>query len=176
MILLAQHRSRLCLLALLLLAVLAAPASARIASGNGGLTYYDHVFPVQGPHWTRGYIGEFGAPRSGGRTHEGFDIVAACETPLVAIRNGRVLRSGFDPVLYGNYLLIHGEAEQRSYFYAHMLRPGLVRQGDRVYAGQRVGAVGKTGNALTIGCHLHFEIHVRGEPVDPEPALRRWDR
>jgi murein DD-endopeptidase MepM/ murein hydrolase activator NlpD len=152
------------------------PASARAASSTGGVTYRAHVFPVQGPHWSRGYIGEFGAPRSGGRIHEGFDIVAACGTPLVAVRNGKVLRSGYDPVLYGNYLLIHGEAEQRSYFYAHMPRPGLVRRGDRVYAGQLVGAVGKTGNALPIGCHLHFEIHLRGNPIDPAPALERWDR
>jgi murein DD-endopeptidase MepM/ murein hydrolase activator NlpD len=35
--------------------------------------------------------------------------------------------------------------------------------------------VGDTGNARTVGCHLHFEIHVRGRPKDPEPALRRWD-
>ena len=44
---------------------------------NGGLEYFSHVFPVAGAHWARGPIGEFGAPRSGGRTHEGFDIVAA---------------------------------------------------------------------------------------------------
>jgi murein DD-endopeptidase MepM/ murein hydrolase activator NlpD len=161
---------------LVLIATLAAPPSASSASDSGGLAYRDHIFPVQGPHWARGYIGEFGAPRSGGRVHEGFDVVAACGTPLVAVRNGRVLRRGYDPVLYGNYLLIHGEAEERSYFYAHMPHPGLVGQDDRVYAGQRVGAVGKTGNARTIGCHLHFEIRRRGHPIDPEPALRRWDR
>jgi murein DD-endopeptidase MepM/ murein hydrolase activator NlpD len=173
----AKPVKRLGLVALLLIvATLVTPASARIGSSNGGLTYYDHVFPVLGPHWSRGYVGEFGAPRSGGRTHEGFDIVAACGTPLVAVRSGRVLRSGFDPVLYGNYLLIHGEAEHRSYFYAHMPSSALVGRGDRVYTGQRVGAVGKTGNAQTIGCHLHFEIHLRGRPVDPEPALQSWDR
>ena len=49
------------------------------------MPYYAHVFPVQGPHGTRGAIGEFGAPRDGGRTHEGFDIVAACGTELVAV-------------------------------------------------------------------------------------------
>ena len=124
----------------------------------------------------RGYIGEFGAPRSGGRTHEGFDIVAGCGTPLVAVRGGRVLRAGYDPVLYGNYLLIHGEGERRSYFYAHMPRPALVGRGERVWTGQRVGAVGQTGNARTIGCHLHFEIHAEGQPIDPAPALRHWDR
>ena len=129
-----------------------------------------------GPHWTRGPIGEFGAPRTGGRTHEGFDIVAPCGAGVVAARTGRVLRRGFDPVLYGNYLLIHGQGERRGYFYAHMRRPAAVRRGDRVWAGERVGAVGKTGNARTVGCHLHFEIHLRGRPIDPAPALGRWDR
>jgi murein DD-endopeptidase MepM/ murein hydrolase activator NlpD len=138
--------------------------------------YYGHVFPVQGPHGVRGGIGEFGAPRSGGRAHEGFDIVAACETELVAVSNGRVLRAAYDPVLYGNYLLIHGEGEQRSYFYAHLPRPAPVHRGERVWEGERVGAVGKSGNAITIGCHLHFEIHVHGVPIDPLPDLRRWDR
>jgi murein DD-endopeptidase MepM/ murein hydrolase activator NlpD len=155
------------------LAVFLVPAAALAMSG--GVQYRSHVFPVQGAHGTRGEIGEFGAPRSGGRTHEGFDVVAACSTPLVAVRNGRVLRSGYDPVLYGNYLLIHGEGEDRSYFYAHMPRPALVHKGDRVWTGERVGAVGETGNAITIGCHLHFEIHVHGRPIDPEPSLRRWD-
>ncbi len=142
------------------------PSAAR-AHSAGGTEFYAHVFPVDGPHWTRGSIGEFGAPRDGGRTHEGFDIVAACRTPLVAVTTGRVLRVGYDPVLYGNYLLIHGQGEDRSYFYAHLIGPAAV---------QRVGSVGKTGNARTVGCHLHFEIHVHGRPIDPEPALHRWDR
>jgi murein DD-endopeptidase MepM/ murein hydrolase activator NlpD len=131
---------------------------------------------VAGPHGARGYVGEFGAPRNGGRWHEGFDIVAACGTPLVAVRGGLVLRSGYDPVLYGNYLTIHGEGERRSYFYAHMPRPSRFERGDRVWVGQRVGAVGDTGNARSVGCHLHFEIHMRGRPIDPAPALRSWDR
>jgi murein DD-endopeptidase MepM/ murein hydrolase activator NlpD len=134
------------------------------------------VFPVDGPHWTRGAIGEFGAPRSGGRVHEGFDVVADCGTPLVAVRGGRVLRAGYDPVLYGNYLTIHGEGERRSYFYAHLPRSSPFSRGDRVYTGQRVGAVGKTGNARTVGCHLHFEIHIQGHSIDPELSLSRWDR
>jgi murein DD-endopeptidase MepM/ murein hydrolase activator NlpD len=140
------------------------------------MPYYGHVFPVQGPHGGRGAIGEYHAPRSGGRIHEGFDVTAACGTKLVAVRSGRVLRRGFDPVLYGNYLLIHGEGEKRGYFYSHLSRPATVRPGQRVLEGQRVGAVGETGNARGTGCHLHFEIHVRGVPIDPEPALRRWDR
>ena len=142
----------------------------------GGFAFHGHVFPVRGPHGVRGAIGRFGAPRSGGRTHEGFDVVAACGTRLDAARGGRVLRRGYDPVLYGNYVLIHGRGEHRSYFYAHLRRPSPLRRGETALTGQRVGAVGETGNAITVGCHLHFEIHVHGMPVDPEPSLRRWDR
>jgi len=101
--------------------------------------------------------------------------VAACGTPLVAVRSGKVLRTGYDPVLYGNYVLIHGEGEERSYFYAHLSRPAAVRRGERVWTGEWVGAVGETGNARTVGCHLHYEIHVHGRPVDPEPYLKHWD-
>ena len=131
---------------------------------------------MQAAHGVRGAIGAYHAPRSGGRIHEGFDITAACGSELVAVRNGRVLRRGFDPVLYGNYLLIHGEGERRSYFYAHLVRPAKVRRGELVIEGERVGAVGETGNAAGTGCHLHFEIHARGAAVNPEAELRRWDR
>jgi murein DD-endopeptidase MepM/ murein hydrolase activator NlpD len=131
---------------------------------------------VQGPHGARGAVGRYHAARSGGRIHEGFDITAACGAKLVAARNGRVLRTGFDPVLYGNFLLIHGEGERRSYFYAHMPRPALVGKGERVWEGERVGAVGETGNAVGTGCHLHFEIHMHGTAINPEPELHRWDR
>jgi len=148
-----------------------------VAGGrDGGVAYYGHVFPVQGSHGARGAIGEYHAPRSDGRIHEGFDITAGCGTRLVAVRSGRVLGRGFDPVLYGNYLLIHGEGEQRSYFYAHLARPAGVRRGEEVLEGETVGRVGETGNAVGTGCHLHFEIHDRGVPIDPEPSLRRWDR
>jgi murein DD-endopeptidase MepM/ murein hydrolase activator NlpD len=51
----------------------------------------------------------------------------------------------------------------------------LVARGERVFTGERIGAVGSTVDARTIGCHLHFEIHVDGRPIDPEPALRRRD-
>jgi murein DD-endopeptidase MepM/ murein hydrolase activator NlpD len=116
---------------------LPAPLTGAAILRDGGTEFYAHVFPVQGPHGTRGPIGEFGAPRDGGRTHEGFDVVAACRTPLVAAATGRVLRTGYDPVLYGNYLLIHGQGEDRSYFYAHMIRPAAVHRGDRIWAGER---------------------------------------
>jgi murein DD-endopeptidase MepM/ murein hydrolase activator NlpD len=154
----------------------ASPASDPLHARDGGIPYLQHVFPVQGPHGERGPVGEFGASRDGGRIHEGFDILAACGTELVAAVTGKVREVGYDPILYGNYLLIHGVGEHRSYMYAHMKKPPRVHEGEMVWAGERVGEVGETGNARTVGCQLHFEIHVDGVPIDPKPELERWDR
>ena len=151
------------------------PAAAEVHSSNGGIPFYEHVFPIVGPHAERGAVGEFHAPRSGGRIHEGFDLLAACGTELVSAVTGRVRETGYDPVLYGNYLLVHAQGEHRSYFYAHMKKPSLVHRGDRVWAGERVGEVGETGNARGIACQLHIEIHVDGVPIDPKPEVERWD-
>jgi peptidoglycan LD-endopeptidase LytH len=142
----------------------------------GRLTLHGHMFPVRGRHGTRGPIGAFGAPRNGGRVHRGFDITGACGTPLAAVRAGAVIRRGFDPVLYGNFVLIKGIGEDRSYFYAHMVAPSSVTPHSNVQTGDIVGRIGRTGDATNTPCHLHFEIHVRGRPVNPEPQLRKWSR
>jgi murein DD-endopeptidase MepM/ murein hydrolase activator NlpD len=141
----------------------------------GSFTWHDHVYPVRGPHGFRGPIGDFGAPRNGGRTHEGLDINAACGTAVVASRAGTVRRRRYDPVLYGNYVIVRGARERREYWYAHLRSPARVREGGHVRTGQRFGEVGATGNARTVGCHLHFEIHGPGGPFDPAPRLRSWD-
>ena len=135
-----------------------------------------HFFPVRGPHWARGWLGLFGAPRSGRRVHEGYDVMTRCGTPLAAVRAGKVISRGYDPVLYGNYLRVIGARERRSYFYAHMRKPAVPGLGERVETGEIVGRVGVTGNAAGTGCHLHFEIRDRGREIDPRPDLARWDR
>ncbi len=142
----------------------------------GALHLHGHVFPVDGPHGTRGPIGEFHAPRNGGRIHEGFDITGDCGTPLIAARGGTVQKTGYDPALYGNYVLIDGAKSGQDYFYAHMVDPAEVGKGERVHTGQELGRIGQTGNAAGTPCHLHFEIHVHGDPVDPAPYLRHWDK
>ena len=151
-----------------------------VAGGNqkdaGSVELHRHFFPVRGPHGTRGPVGEFGAPRNGGRRHKGFDVVARCGTPLAATVTGTVVNRAYDARLDGNYVVIRGLGERRKYWYAHMVHPSTFRRGDLVHVGQIVGRVGRTGNARTVGCHLHFEIHVNGRPVNPAPDLRAWDR
>ena len=136
---------------------------------------HGHTFPVDGPHGARGWIGTFGAPRTGGRIHEGFDVTAACGTPLVAVRSGTVLKSASDPPLKGYYVVIKGRSERRTYLYAHLIRPAPVQAGQRVRAGTRIGTVGQTGNAASTPCHLHIEVRSRGRLLDPEPLLSSWD-
>jgi hypothetical protein len=151
-----------------------------VAGGNekeaGSVLLRGHFFPVRGPHGTRGAVGEFGAARNGGRRHIGFDITARCGTPLAAARTGVVVRSAFDARLDGNFVVIKGLREKRWYWYSHMVRPSRFEKGDLVHVGEIVGHIGRTGNAGSTPCHLHFELHTRGRPIDPEPSLRAWDR
>ncbi len=141
-----------------------------------GFRLRGHAFPVDGPHGARGAIGDFGAPRSGGRVHEGFDITGACGTALVAARGGVVVKRGYDPRLYGNYVQIDARKTAQDYFYAHLIEPASAGKGDRLHTGEQVGRIGQTGNAAGTPCHLHFEVRVHGRPIDPEPLLRDWDR
>lgn len=154
--------------------------SVAVAGGNqkdaGSVELHRHFFPVRGPHGTRGPVGEFGAPRDGGRIHKGFDVTGACGTPLAAATTGTVVRRGYDPRLDGNFVVIKGLGERRQYLYAHMIHPSTFHRGDFVHVGEIVGHIGKTGNARTTVCHLHFEIHLRGRPINPRPYLRAWDR
>ena len=152
--------------------VVAPDGTARDA---GRVELRSHIYPIRGRHSDRGRVGTFGVPRNGGRTHEGFDVDAACGVPLVAARGGVVTRADYDPVLYGNLVIIRGERTRRDYWYAHLLRTPRLKVGDRVRTGQRIGSIGATGNARTIGCHLHFEIHSSGRPIDPAPELHTWD-
>ncbi len=146
----------------------------------GSFRLYDGTFPVRGRHGYGGSVQRFGAARTGGRVHQGQDVFAPCGTPLVAGRGGRVQARGFDPVLYGNWLVIDGRGTRTDYRYAHLRHPAPVHDHERVRTGERIGRVGKTGNARTVGCMLHFEVWPsgwnKGGPVDPLPILRRWDR
>jgi hypothetical protein len=142
----------------------------------GPFEFHDHLFPVDGSH---AYGDPFGEPRSGGRVHEGQDLPAPCGTPLVAARGGRVQAHGYSDALYGYWVLIDGLATRRDYFYAHMQAPTPLADGRRVHTGDPVGNVGKTGNARSEFCQLHFELwphgYRNGSPQDPAPELRRWD-
>lgn len=120
----------------------------------------------------------WGAPRSGGRRHQGVDFLAARGTPVVAIEDGTIERmqngglGGITVWLRGN----GGDA----YYYAHLdaWAPGLA-VGEQVLAGDQLGVVGTTGNAPAHIPHLHWEFHPGGyvpgggSAVNPTPLARQ---
>jgi murein DD-endopeptidase MepM/ murein hydrolase activator NlpD len=112
--------------------------------------YHQFEFPVRGSH---GYGDGVGAPRAG-HTHQGQDVPARCGTKLVAARGGRVQWRAYDSG-GGNYVVIDGKRTSHDYVYMHLRKPSPLHRGERVKTGEKVGAVGDTGDAT--GCHLHFE-------------------
>jgi peptidoglycan hydrolase-like protein with peptidoglycan-binding domain len=132
------------------------------------------VFPVDGVH---SFTDDFGAPRPQDGPHKGIDIVAPLGTPLVAVTDGVIdSLSRADTGLGGIRLWLRDDAGT-SYYYAHLsaIAPGLA-PGSRVSAGQRLGAVGRTGNARRGVHHLHFEMHPGGgRAVSPYRELREVD-
>lgn len=124
------------------------------------------AFPVSG-HGARDIGSRFGDPRSGGRSHQGVDIFAPRGTPALAARDGWVVRVGTNR-LGGNVVWLRSGA--LSFYYAH-LDTQEVGLGARVAAGDALGRVGNTGNAVSTPPHLHFSVH-DGDAVDPLPFLR----
>jgi murein DD-endopeptidase MepM/ murein hydrolase activator NlpD len=117
---------------------------------------------------TRGWLtGEFSRARMHPilhevRPHVGIDLSAPTGTPIVAPAAGIVIKAERDGS-YGNVLEIdHGNGIITRYAHASRL---VARKGQRVQRGDLIANVGSTG--LSVGPHLHYEIHVNGTPVDP---------
>ncbi|MBI4974551.1 MAG: M23 family metallopeptidase [Candidatus Omnitrophica bacterium] len=115
--------------------------------------------------------GDFGAKRRNGRSHSGIDILAEIGTPVYAAKSG-IAFPGNVPTGYGKYVMIyHPDGFQT--IYGHLLNY-IVRPTQKVRQGERIGYVGKTGNAVyrSVQPHLHFEIKDKGDPRDPKPLMR----
>lgn len=114
----------------------------------------------------------WGAPRSGGRSHQGVDMLAARGTPTVAIEAGTIRRMG-NGGLGGITIWLTGSTGDE-YYYAHLddWAPGL-SVGQSVAAGELIGYVGSTGNASYAVPHLHFEFHPGGgSAINPYPLVK----
>jgi murein DD-endopeptidase MepM/ murein hydrolase activator NlpD len=99
--------------------------------------------------------------------HAGTDFAAPIGAPIFAAASGRVVQAGWNGG-YGNYTCIyHGELANgrgMATCYAHQSSIG-VRVGERVSRGEVIGRVGSTG--ASTGAHLHFEVRLDGNPVNP---------
>jgi peptidoglycan LD-endopeptidase LytH len=133
------------------------------------------AFPVDGVNGSAIWSG-FGAERDGGRReHRGVDIFAARGTPVLAATDGWVTRVETTRV-GGKVVWMQPLFGNMRVYYAH-LNEQWVEPGDFVLAGDPLGAVGNTGNAITTPPHLHFGVYVRrpgvrGGARDPVEFLR----
>ena len=99
--------------------------------------------------------------------HSGLDLAAPEGTPVLAVKGGVVRRAG-EAGGYGNLVEIdHGDGVTTRYAHQESLR---VAPGQRVEAGEVICTVGSTGRST--GPHLHLEVRVDGEAVDPDRFLR----
>ena len=131
-------------------------------------------FPVEGMD-TRAILSGFGAERDGGaRAHRGVDIFAPRGTPALAAMDSWVSRVETTR-RGGNVVWLQPLFGDMRLYYAH-LDTQAVQPGDFVLAGEAVGTVGNTGNAITTPPHLHFGVYLRrrgmrGGARDPYPFL-----
>jgi murein DD-endopeptidase MepM/ murein hydrolase activator NlpD len=123
------------------------PASGHSASG--------FIWPVNGP-----VVSPFGM--RWGRMHTGIDIGVPYGTPIHAAASGQVIYAGWMDG-YGNLVFVdHGSGISTGYAHQSSI---AVSDGQTVTQGQVIGYVGCTGHCF--GPHLHFEVRVNGNPVDP---------
>src|SRR5215207_3876451 len=118
-----------------LLAIFMPPDKADAGDNNVDNNY---VFPLPSKH-------RYGDGFDAGRGHDGQDLFAKCGKNLVAAHDGKVQRAEFDGSGYGNILVLDVQGSGVDLLYAHMLKKPIVRKGDKVTAGEKVGKVGQSG-------------------------------
>jgi len=122
------------------------PVVGKLESGLGGR---------RNPFTGRGY-----------EYHEGQDIDAAYGTPIVAAASGKVIVAGWQRG-YGNVVYIdHGSGLSTRYGHLSQI---AVNVGQGVERGQTIGLVGSTGRST--GPHLHYEVRINNQPVNPRQYL-----
>ncbi len=139
--------------------------SARLGEVAGVImTPPPDVWPVDGGFVTLEY--DEGDIPNGRAPHQGIDLTAAVDSPIVSAGRGIVQQAGWHDDL-GNYVEIrHGFGYVTVYGHMNSL---AVRTGDRVDAGQVIGTLGGTGRVTAP--HLHFEVWKDGEAMDPRLVI-----
>ncbi|BDZ61724.1 hypothetical protein Lsed01_01817 [Demequina sediminis] len=127
-------------------------------------------YPTEVPYITSSYGMRYHPVLNYWRLHAGTDFRAYCGTPIYAAREGQVQWASYQGG-FGNQVMIdHGIVGGKSLMssYNHLTR-AAVGSGQYVTRGQLVGYSGTTGTSTA--CHLHFEVYVNGETVDPMSVI-----
>ena len=143
------------------------------------ITTDGYVFPVYGP---ASFTNDFEAPRAATGWHHGNDIFAPVGAPVLAVTDGTLFLVGWNDI-GGNRLWLR-DNQGNEFYFAHLSAfSPLAFEGSRVKAGDVIGFVGATGDAVGTPPHLHFEIHPAAllglgydGVVNPYPYLLAWRR
>jgi murein DD-endopeptidase MepM/ murein hydrolase activator NlpD len=102
--------------------------------------------------------------------HQAVDIANASGPDIVAAQGGTVVTAGWNAGGYGNYVIVdHGNGYKT--LYGHMVTGSMVvKAGDKVKQGQKLGRMGSTGRST--GTHLHFEVKTANGNVNPLTVLK----
>jgi hypothetical protein len=141
------------------------------------ITGQGYVFPVYGP---ASFTNDFAASRANTGWHHGNDIFAPLGAPVLAVADGTLFLVGWNGV--GGHRLWLRDGQGNEYYYAHLSAYSpLAFDGAQVEAGDVIGFVGDSGDALGTPYHLHFEIHPAGllglgydGVVNPYSYLLAW--
>ncbi len=138
---------------------------AEMQKQNGGTVIGTGKYLWPTPGYTR-ITSKYGWRRhpifGGNSFHGGVDVGAPSGAKIVAMDSGKVLYSGWMSGYGQTIILDHGKGVSTLYAHQSAL---LVKNNQTVYAGQQIGRVGSTG--WSTGPHLHFEVRVNGERVNP---------
>ena len=139
--------------------------SRRVCSRSGMRNPLSDMSTFQSPGLSGWWGAQFGCYRSAcGRRHKGWDVFAPVGTPVVAAATGTVSRHR-DPAGLGDFLKLTSLADPtRAYLYGHLSQ----REPAGFYcAGNTIGKTGTTGNATADRPHLHLQLQLNGNNVDP---------
>jgi murein DD-endopeptidase MepM/ murein hydrolase activator NlpD len=143
----------------------------QIAASVGHSTKYRFIWPEPKAQISQGFGPSHLAlepPYAGyAHFHTGIDLVEPFGSPVYAADDGVIALVGTSSQGYGRYVVI-AHSGGLDTLYGH-LSTALVKVGQLVIQGQTIGLEGSTGNST--GPHLHFELRIKQQPIDPTPYL-----
>ena len=148
-----------------------APSSSAAAAPAGQVSSAGRFARFTLPLNPSGFANTWGAPRSGGRRHQGTDVMAPCGAPVYAVTDGTIQRTSSGGL--GGISLYLKATNGDVFYYTHLrgFSNGSA-PGKRVSAGDVIASNGNTGNARGGPCHVHFEWKPNGgRSVNPYPLL-----
>ena len=144
------------------------------ASADATVSKTTMLLPLAGGNVLKGYASDrllYSTTLKHWSTHTGLDLASSAGTPVLAVLDGTVVKVEEDPLMGVTVTLEHEDGLQTYYASLEKAKDDL-KVGDSVLRGQEIGFVGASASCeAEDGAHLHFEVLVQGEQVNPQTYL-----